>query len=24
MFSESGLAVRRHWHTPCWQARDRR
>ena len=24
MFSESGLEVRRHWHTPCWQARDRR
>ncbi|WP_246136481.1 hypothetical protein [Leekyejoonella antrihumi] len=19
-----GLSDRRHWHTPCWQARDRR
>lgn len=24
MFAESGLEVRRHWHTPCWKARDRR
>lgn len=22
--SEAGLASRRHWHRPCWQARDRR
>jgi hypothetical protein len=24
MFSSSGLDERRHWHTACWQARDRR
>ncbi|MGH3333335.1 MAG: hypothetical protein ACRDPJ_18720 [Nocardioidaceae bacterium] len=24
MFSDSGLDERRHWHTPCWRARDRR
>lgn len=24
MFSGSGLDERRHWHTACWVARDRR
>jgi hypothetical protein len=24
MFSDSGLDERRHWHTACWRARDRR
>jgi hypothetical protein len=24
MFSSSGLEERRHWHTACWRARDRR
>lgn len=24
MFAASGLDERRHWHTPCWRARDRR
>jgi len=24
MFSASGLDERRHWHSPCWKARDRR
>ncbi|HET7533284.1 MAG TPA: hypothetical protein VF012_06030 [Nocardioidaceae bacterium] len=24
MFSSSGVDERRHWHTACWQARDRR
>ena len=24
MFSDSGLDERRHWHSSCWQARDRR
>ena len=24
MFGGSGLDERRHWHTPCWKARDRR
>jgi hypothetical protein len=24
MFADSGLDERRHWHTPCWTARDRR
>ena len=24
MVSSSGLDERRHWHTACWQARDRR
>ncbi len=24
MFERSGLDVRRHWHTPCWRARERR
>lgn len=24
MFSDSALEERRHWHTPCWRARDRR
>ena len=24
MFSSSGVDERRHWHTVCWQARDRR
>jgi len=24
MFSSSGLDERRHWHNPCWKARDSR
>jgi hypothetical protein len=24
MFSSSGLEERRHWHSPCWKARERR
>lgn len=24
IFSGSGVDERRHWHTPCWRARDRR
>jgi hypothetical protein len=24
MFASSGLDERRHWHNPCWKARDRR
>ena len=24
MFSSGGLEERRHWHRPCWTARDRR
>jgi len=24
MFSKSGVDERRHWHNPCWKARDRR
>ena len=24
MFHDEGIDERRHWHTPCWTARDRR
>ncbi len=24
LFSDSGLDERRHWHTACWKARERR
>jgi hypothetical protein len=24
VFGAAGVEERRHWHTPCWQARDRR
>jgi hypothetical protein len=24
MFGADGITERRHWHTACWQARDRR
>jgi len=24
MFADSGLDARRHWHTSCWRARERR
>ncbi|MGH3367523.1 MAG: hypothetical protein ACRDOY_09995 [Nocardioidaceae bacterium] len=24
LLSDSGLEERRHWHTSCWRARDRR
>jgi hypothetical protein len=24
MFADDGLDERRHWHTACWSARDRR